>query len=130
MRQIWETVTQFHMLEPGDRVLLGVSGGPDSVALLHLLQSKAKVYGYTLHVVHVHHMLRPEAEEEARYVEQLALQYDIPFRLYKIDVAQYAHTQKMSLEQAGHAVRLHICPTLLLWLFPVHWWFSSARQMV
>ena len=105
MRQVWDTVTQFHMLEPGDRVLLGVSGGPDSVALLHLLQSKAKVYGYTLHVVHVHHMLRPEADMEARYVEQLALQYDIPFRLYKIDVAQYAQIHKMSLEQAGHAVR-------------------------
>ena len=105
MQQVWNTISQFHMLEPGDRVLLGVSGGPDSVALLHLLQSKAKEYGYTLHVVHVHHMLRPEAETEARYVEQLAAQYAIPFRLYKIDVVQYAQTHKMSLEQAGHAVR-------------------------
>ena len=105
MQQVWRTIAQFHMLEAGDRVLLGVSGGPDSVALLHLLHSKAVEYGIHLHVVHVHHMLRPEADAEARYVEQLAMQYNIPFRLYKVDVAQYAQIHKMSLEQAGHAVR-------------------------
>lgn len=105
MRQVWNTVSQFHMLEQGDKVLLGVSGGPDSVALLHLLHSRAEEYGVALHVVHVHHMLRPEADQEAVYVEQLAEQYGIPFRLYKIDVAEYARVHKLSLEQAGHAVR-------------------------
>ena len=45
MQQVWNTVSQFHMLEAGDRLLLGVSGGPDSVALLHLLHSKAAEKG-------------------------------------------------------------------------------------
>ena len=105
LRRVWDTITQFHMLEPGDRVLIGVSGGPDSVALLHLLHSKAEQYGITLYVVHVHHMLRPEADVEAQYVEQLAAQYHIPFRSYKIDVTDYAKMHKLSLEQAGHEVR-------------------------
>lgn len=105
MRQVWDTIRQFHMLEVGDRVLLGVSGGPDSVALLHILHSKALEYGIQLHVVHINHMLRSEAVDEARYVEQLAKQYAIPFRLYEINVKEYAETNKMSLEQAGHVVR-------------------------
>ena len=105
MRQVSKTIAQFHMLQAGDQVLAGVSGGPDSVALLHLLHSKAAEYGIQLYVAHVHHMLRPEADAEAAYVEQLAAQYDIPFRLYKINVAEYAQAHKLSLEQAGHIVR-------------------------
>ena len=105
LRQVWDAITQFHMLHEGDRVLIGVSGGPDSVALLHLLHKRAAQYGISLYVVHVHHMLRPEADEEAQYVETLAEQYGLPFRLYKVDVAEYAELHKVSLEQAGHEVR-------------------------
>ena len=105
MRQVWNTIAQFHMLEPGDRVLLGVSGGPDSVALLHLLHSKAEEYGITLHVVHVNHQLRAEADGEESFVRALAEQYNVPFRSYCVDVAAYAKEQKLSLEQAGHVVR-------------------------
>ena len=105
MRQVWNTITQFHMLAPGDRVLLGVSGGPDSVALLHLLHSKAEQYGVTLHVVHVNHQLRPEADHEEQFVKTLAEQYNVPFRAYRVDVAAYAKEHKLSLEQAGHIVR-------------------------
>ncbi len=105
MRQVWDVVTKFHMLEPGDHVLLGVSGGPDSVALLHLLHSEAEHYGIALHVVHVNHNLRPEAAEEAAYVQQLAERYGVPFRVYDIDVTGYAEVHGMSLEQAGHVLR-------------------------
>ncbi len=105
MRQVWNTIAQFHMLDSGDRVLIGVSGGPDSVALLHLLNSKAEQYGIALYVVHVNHMLRPEADAEAEYVKTLAERYDIPFRLYTVDVSDYAKANDMSLEQAGHTVR-------------------------
>lgn len=68
MQQVWQTVEEFHMLKKGDRVLLGVSGGPDSVALLHLLVSRQEDYGVQLFVVHVNHQLRAEAAEEASYV--------------------------------------------------------------
>lgn len=105
MRKVWETIAQFHMLEAGDRVLIGVSGGPDSMALLHLLYSKAKSYDISLYMVHVNHQLRPEAEEEAKQMELLAKEYALPFCLYSVDVAEYAKVHKMSLEQAGHTVR-------------------------
>lgn len=105
LRQVWNTIAKFHMFERGDHVLIGVSGGPDSVALLHMLHEKAEEYGITLYVVHVHHMLRSEADEEAAYVERLAERYGIAFRLYQVNVAVYATEHGMSLEQAGHEVR-------------------------
>lgn len=93
------------MLEPGDRVLLGVSGGPDSIALLHLLYSRSAQYNIQLFVVHVDHCLRPEAEQEAAYVAQICQLWQIPFRLFTVDVASLAHQKGMSLEQAGHEAR-------------------------
>ena len=108
MKQVWQTIEQFHMLEVGDRVLAGVSGGPDSIALLHLLDSCRDRYGFELFVVHVNHRLRPEADGEAQYVQQFCEQKQIPFLLFAEDVADYAKQYGMSLEQAGHEVR-HTC---------------------
>lgn len=103
--EVWQCVEQFDMLQPGDRVLVGVSGGPDSVALLHLLHSRQAHYGIELFVVHVNHQLRPEAEQEAAYVEQLCKWWQIPVRLFTVNVAALAAQKGMSLEQAGHEAR-------------------------
>ncbi len=108
MKQVWQTIEQFHMLEAGDRVLAGVSGGPDSIALLHILEKCRESCGIALFVVHVNHKLRREAESEALYVQNLCEQKQIPFRLFSVDVADYAQEHGMSLEQAGHEVR-HAC---------------------
>ncbi len=105
MKQVRQTIEQFHMLQPQDRVLLGVSGGPDSIMLLHLLNEWKMLYGIQLYVVHVNHQLREEAEEEAAYVQQLAQAMQIPCQIVSVDVAAYAVAHKMSFEQAGHAVR-------------------------
>ena len=108
MKQVWQTIEQFHMLEAGDRVLAGVSGGPDSIALLHLLDSCRERYGFELFVVHVNHRLRPEADGEAQYVQQFCEQKQIPFQLFAEDVADYAKQYGMSLAPAGQEVR-HTC---------------------
>lgn len=105
MQQVWQTVEEFHMLKKGDRVLLGVSGGPDSVALLHLLVSRQEDYGVQLFVVHVNHQLRAEAAEEASYVQRLAAKWGLPFRLFTVDVRSLAAERGLSLEQAGHEAR-------------------------
>lgn len=108
MKQVWQTLEQFYMLEEGDRVLAGVSGGPDSMALLHILENSREAYGVELFVVHVNHKLRPEAEEEAYYVQHYCESRQIPFCLFTVDVEAYAQQHGMSLEQAGHEVR-HCC---------------------
>jgi tRNA(Ile)-lysidine synthase len=80
-------VARHRLLEPGDRVLVAVSGGPDSVALLHALVLLRSAYRLTLHVGHVHHGLRPEADDDATFVARLAERLDCPARVARVTVA-------------------------------------------
>lgn len=93
------------MAEAGDCVVAGVSGGADSVCMLHLLTRLQKEIPIRLAVVHVNHGLRAEAGEDAAYVERLCGQWDIPFYLREVDMAGYAAAHKLSLEEAGRLLR-------------------------
>lgn len=94
------------MFEKGERILIGVSGGADSVCLFHMLVQMSKEMELELVVVHVHHMLRgASADEDSRYVEELAKKYKIPFYLIKKDVKKEAETRHISEEEAGRKVR-------------------------
>lgn len=98
-------VAEHDMLAAGDRVLVGVSGGPDSVALLNILNELAHRFSITLAVAHLDHGLRPEAAQEARFVKTLAVQRDLPFHFAKQDVAAYRREQGLSIEEAAREVR-------------------------
>lgn len=93
------------MLEPGDRVLVAVSGGPDSMALLSFLHDLAPELQLSLHVFHLNHQIRAAAKEEAKFVEQLALNLDIPVTVRAFDVAAYAKKNKLSLELGARKIR-------------------------
>jgi tRNA(Ile)-lysidine synthase len=90
-------------LTPGSRIIAGVSGGPDSLALLHLL------HGVTdsdcLTVAHLNHSLRPQADEEALFVERTAVSWELPCRQKKVDVAGLARRHGWSIEEAGRHAR-------------------------
>lgn len=90
-------------LNSRDAIVAGVSGGPDSMALLHALHAlwPAK----QLIVAHVNHMLRPAAADEAALVEKTAAFYTLPFYSISCDVETTARQQKLSLEEAGRLVR-------------------------
>ena len=85
------------MAEPGDCIVAGVSGGADSVCMLHLLARLQKEIPFRLAVVHVNHGLRAEAGEDAVFVEKLCGQWGIPFYLREVDMAGYAATHRLSL---------------------------------
>ena len=74
------------LLDPGDHLLVGVSGGPDSVALLHALVLLRSEYTLRLTVCHVHHGLRPEADRDAAFVEALAARLGCPVRVVRVEV--------------------------------------------
>jgi tRNA(Ile)-lysidine synthase len=74
------------LLAPGDHVLVGVSGGPDSVALLHALALLRAEHRLELTVCHVHHGLRPEADRDAAFVEALAARLGCPVRVARVHV--------------------------------------------
>lgn len=80
------TVVRHRLLRRGDRVLVAVSGGPDSTALLHALTLLRPEYALALRVCHVHHGLRPEADRDARFVEELATRLDCPATVERVSV--------------------------------------------
>ena len=91
------------MFQPGDRVGVAVSGGADSVFLLHVLRELSTDLDLHLAVVHIEHGIRGEASlADAEFVQNLAARFDLPFHLHRIDVPAIDG----NLEQAARRVRL------------------------
>ena len=105
VKKVFEFMEQQHMLEEGDRIVAGVSGGADSVCLLLLLLEYQKKVPFQLAAVHVNHQIRKEAGEDAAYVEKLCRSLGVPFFLYEESVASLAAKEKLSLEEAGRKIR-------------------------
>jgi len=101
-----ENLRRYAMVAPGDGVVAGVSGGPDSVALLDLLFRLREEFNLRLTVAHLNHMLRGrEAEEDAAFVAGLAARYGLPFTGERVDVRAYRAVHGGSLEEAAREVR-------------------------
>lgn len=96
------------LLFPGDRVVVGVSGGPDSVMLLHWLYRYQKRWDLSLLAVHLNHQLRPEADEEEDYVARLCRQWDIPCLTFRRDVGRWARERKLSIQVAARQCRYEL----------------------
>ncbi len=92
-------------LKKGDTVLVAVSGGADSVCLLHLMCRLRAPWNLNLICAHVNHCLREEADDDAIFVERLCKKWEIPFVMQKIDVGKLAKEQKISVELAGREAR-------------------------
>ncbi|MDI6632279.1 MAG: ATP-binding protein, partial [Thermoanaerobacteraceae bacterium] len=111
--QVRETIRRFKMFQPGDVVVVGVSGGPDSVALLDLLWRLREDLQLQLHVAHLNHLLREEAAREAEFVRQLAAFYCLPVTVEVADVPAYAEEQRLSIEVAAREVRYRFFASVL-----------------
>lgn len=92
------------MLSPGDRVVVAVSGGPDSICLLHLLHQLAPEFELELFVAHLNHMLREEAIQEEKFVRQIAEDLSLPFYSERIDVKSLLQKGE-SLEEGARRLR-------------------------
>ncbi|MBI2303251.1 MAG: tRNA lysidine(34) synthetase TilS [Chloroflexi bacterium] len=104
LRQVIRAIEAYGLIEPGEKVVVGVSGGPDSVCLLHLLSQGR--WNVALHVAHLNHMLRgEEAEADARYVSQLAQTLGLAATVEERDVGAYQRCYGGSLEEAARQVR-------------------------
>ncbi|MDA8213273.1 MAG: tRNA lysidine(34) synthetase TilS [Clostridia bacterium] len=109
LEKIKQTVNKYHMISPGDRIIVAVSGGADSVALLYCLMDLASELGFQLYVVHVNHMLRgTEAEEDAGYVAELAEKHNLPCAIRRVDVGYLAKMMPTSKQDAARALRYGI----------------------
>lgn len=99
-------VRQHSLTSAQETVIVGVSGGPDSVCLLHLLAGLKDRLGIELHVAHLDHMLRgAESEADAQYVSHLARRLGVAATLERRDVKRHQAEHRLSLEEAGRQVR-------------------------
>jgi tRNA(Ile)-lysidine synthase len=102
LETVRKTISEHQMFVSGDTVVVGVSGGPDSLCLLHLL----KELGVRLHAGHLEHGIRgEESEADAAYVERLARTWDVPVTVEHGDVPAYAAEHKLAIEEAARRVR-------------------------
>jgi tRNA(Ile)-lysidine synthase len=99
-------IREHHLVDAGQTMLVSVSGGQDSVCLLHLLNQLQPELGIKLHVAHLDHQLRgKESAADARYVARLAKSLGIPATVAKRDAAAYQKEHGLSLEEAAREVR-------------------------
>lgn len=101
-----QTITAHRMFQAGDALLVGVSGGPDSVALLHVLYRLAERFAVKLGIAHLNHCLRQnESDRDEQFVLSLAERLTLPCFCKKVNVPEYRKTRRLSLEEASRQVR-------------------------
>lgn len=104
--KVLEYIKKENMISTGDRIVLGVSGGADSVCLLRMLDYIKDEYGLELIVVNVEHGIRgQESLDDTSFVEQLCLEKNISYRSFSYDVPELAKQWGISVEEAGRRVR-------------------------
>ncbi len=106
LQKVTKTVSEFDMIHKNDSVLVGVSGGADSVALLHILNEIASKYTLRLGIVHLNHSLREkESDDDACFVRSLSEKLHLPCFIEKKDVIKYKVEHGLSIEEAGRQMR-------------------------
>ncbi|MBN1660062.1 MAG: tRNA lysidine(34) synthetase TilS [Anaerolineae bacterium] len=106
LNQVREEIEKHDLLSPGDIVVVGVSGGPDSLCLLHVLRTLRPEYDLTLHVAHLHHGLRDvDADADAAFVQAIAADWDLPVAVGRVDVAALARREGLAIEEAARRAR-------------------------
>jgi tRNA(Ile)-lysidine synthase len=101
----YQNILQTSLVRPGDKIILAVSGGQDSMCMLHLFWRLAKKIRIELLVVNFNHKLRKESAKEAKVVEDLSNRFTIECILEDINVKEYAEKESVSIETAGRTLR-------------------------
>ena len=96
--QVYNCIKKNNLINNGDIILIGVSGGPDSICLLYVLKTIKEKLGIKIYVAHINHMIREEADLETEYVENFCKKLGIECYIKKIDVQEYAKTNKIGTE--------------------------------
>ena len=107
-KQVLETIKKYNLIEKNDKIVFAVSGGPDSIAMLDVIRKmcqEGNIPMAQIFVAHINHMIRKEATEDAKYVENYCQKNNIEFYLKSIDVQKIAYNKKIGTEEAGRQVR-------------------------
>ena len=105
--KVIKTIKSYNLIEDGDKLVIGVSGGPDSITLLNLLNEiqNEQIIEFNMVVAHVHHGLRKNADLDEKYVENFCGKLGIPFYVLHANIKQIAEKEKKGLEETGRKIR-------------------------
>jgi len=104
--QVRAALRKHQLVTRGETLVLGVSGGADSLALLHALRALRDEFDLRLHIAHLNHQLRgPDSDEDAEFVAALAREWKIPATVEARDLAEYARGQRLSIEELARRAR-------------------------
>ena len=109
LKKVENYIRQWKMLEKGDKVVVGLSGGADSVCLFLILEELRKKIGFEMLAVHVNHGIRgEEAKADEEFVKTLCEKKEIPCRSVSVDIPKMAVEYRMSEEEAEPGSHWHI----------------------
>ncbi len=106
-QKVLETIRKYNLIEDGDKIVLGVSGGPDSICMLDNLREvkEEQIIEFEIYVAHINHMIREEAIDDEKYVQEYCKKYNIECFVKRADVQKIASEKKIGTEEAGRKVR-------------------------
>ena len=104
--KVLDTINRHNLIEKGDKIVLGISGGPDSVCLLHILNRLKEQFDIEIYAAHLNHQIRGiEAQKDALYVTRLCEEMGIKYFVRSIDVPKYCQENKLSIEDGARKLR-------------------------
>ena len=103
--QVLTTIDKYYMIDREDKIVIGVSGGPDSMTLLNVLNNLKEKLNIKIFVAHINHMIREEADEETEYVKEFCKKIGVEFFSKRVDVEKEAKRLKIGAEEAGRIIR-------------------------
>lgn len=103
--KVLNTIKRYEQIKSGDTIVVGVSGGPDSICLLNVLKNLQNELKINIVVAHINHMIRKEADSETVFVQDFCEQRDIKCFVKKADVLQIAKEKKLGTEEVGRKIR-------------------------
>lgn len=109
INKIFSFVKQHNMINKGDTVICGLSGGADSVCLLIVMHEISRTIGFTVQALHVNHRLRgDESDRDENFCRELCSRLDIPFKAVSCNVTAFAEEKQLSVEEAARIMRYGI----------------------
>ena len=103
--KVINTINKYNLIQSGDKLVLGVSGGPDSISMLNILNEIKEEWQFEIYVAHINHMIRKEADDDEIYVKQYCKKNNIQCFVKRVNVQEFANIQKIGTEEAGRNIR-------------------------
>ena len=108
MKKVIEFIKENDLIKENDNIILGISGGADSVCLLYIINEIRDTFSLNITAIHVNHSIRETAGRDEAFSKELCEKLGIPFESYTIDCPKIAEEHKLSLEEAGRNERYRL----------------------